>query len=40
MPEKRLSDLAMWLIEKYSRKLDTSKVIDIFVHDKARKQTL
>ena len=35
----RLSDLAMWLIEYYSRKFDTWKVVDIFVHEKARKRT-
>lgn len=40
MSEERLSDLAMLSIEnEHARKLDTSKVVDIFAQEKARKRT-
>jgi hypothetical protein len=40
MSEERLSDLAMLSIEnERARKLDSSKVVDIFAQEKARKRT-
>ena len=40
MSEERLSDLAMLSIEnEHAKKLDTSKVVDIFAQEKARKRT-